>query len=126
MILGRLVGTVWATRKNPRLEKLKLVLVRPYLWHGAPHAVDHLVAVDRVGAREGQDVLVCMGLPGRWDAGDERAPVEASVMAIVDKTEIDAEALRDPARPFRLRADHPIDTLEITDRRSPPDRGAPL
>lgn len=122
MILGRLVGTVWATRKNPRLENLKLVVVRPYLWYGPSHPVDHLIAVDRVGAQEGQDVLVCMGLPGRLDAGDTRTPVEASVMAIVDRTEIDSDALNDAQRPFRLRTDHPITTLVLTQGRNTTDR----
>ncbi len=120
MILGRLVGTVWSTRKNPKLDDLKLVLVRPYLWHNPSHPVDHLVAIDRVGAQVGQDVLVCMGLPGRWDAGDPRTPVEAAVMAIVDRTEIDSDALNDPQRPFRLRPEHPISTLTVTGGHPPP------
>ena len=88
MILGTVIGTVWATRKNPRLEKLKLVVVRPKGWYDPTHDVDHLVAVDRLEARVGQDVVVCMGLPGRWDLGDDRAPVEASVAAIVDRVEM--------------------------------------
>ena len=83
MILGRLVGTVWATRKNPRLERFKLAIVRPYHWYNPPHDIDHIIAVDNVGAAPGQDVLVCLGQPGRWNAGDYRCPIEASVMGIV-------------------------------------------
>jgi len=87
MILGTVVGTVWATKKNPWLEDLKLVIVRPRCWYDPPHDVDHLVAVDRLEARAGQDVVVCMGLPARTDLGDRRYPVEAAVMAIVDRVE---------------------------------------
>ncbi len=113
MILGSVVGTVWATRKSQRLADLKMVIVRPYFWYRPSHAVDNLIAVDKVGAEEGQDVVVCMGAPGRWQAGDARTPIEASVMAIVDRTQIDASALTDPEIPFRLREDHPIATLEL-------------
>jgi ethanolamine utilization protein EutN len=88
MILGKVVGTVWATRKSPRLDRLKLVLVKPACWYQPSHDVDVLVAVDQVGARAGQDVLVCVGQPGRWMAGDQRCPIEASVCAIVDNIEL--------------------------------------
>jgi len=88
MILGTVVGTVWATKKNPWLGDLKLVIVRPKCWYGPAHDVDHLVAVDRIEARAGQDVVVCIGWPGRSDLGDDRYPVEASVMAIVDRVEL--------------------------------------
>lgn len=115
MILGRVIGTVWATRKNPRLERLKLAIIRPCCWYNPSHDIDHLVAVDQVGAERGQDVLVCVGQPGRWMAGSPYAPIEASVMAIVDKVEVAGEALTDPVVPFRLREDNPPGTLVITD-----------
>ncbi len=92
MILGTIVGTVWATKKNPWLEDLKLVVVRPRCWYDPAHDVDHFVAVDRLDARIGQDVVVCIGRPGRSDLGDYRYPVEASVAAIVDRVEIGAGA----------------------------------
>ena len=44
--------------------------------------------IDPVGAQVGQDVVVCMGLPARWAAGDVRYPVEASIAAIVDSVEL--------------------------------------
>jgi ethanolamine utilization protein EutN len=103
MILGRMVGTVWATRKNPRLGNLKLALVRPYFWYDPSHDVDHLVAVDQVGAEVGQDVIVCLGQPGRWAAGDFRCPIEASVAAIVDETRIARKSLSDAQARFALR-----------------------
>ncbi len=96
MILGTIVGTVWATRKNEWIDDLKLVVVKPRCWYDPAHDVDHLVAVDSLDARVGQDVVVCLGWPGRRELGDNRYPVEASVAAIVDRVEMGAgeEALK--------------------------------
>ncbi len=111
MILGRLVGTVWATRKNPRLENLKLAIVRPYFWYNPSHDCEHVIAVDQVGAEVGQDVLVCVGQPGRWAAGDSRCPVEASVMAIVDRVEIERGCENASTVPFALHEEFRPATL---------------
>lgn len=91
MILGRVVGEVWATRKHPALEGKKLLIVMPYLWYAPQHEVAHLVAVDPVGAGIGEDVVVCMGSPARWQLGGVNLPVEAAVCAIVDRTELAAD-----------------------------------
>ena len=88
MILGRVIGQLWATRKCERLGGTKLLIIQPLCWHRPDHDGDNLIAVDPVGAEVGQDVVVCMGLPARWAMGDTRYPVEASVAAIVDGVEI--------------------------------------
>lgn len=90
MILGKVIGSLWATRKDSRLEQMKLLLIRPACWYQPGHDTDLLVAVDEVGAQQGQDVLVCMGQPGRWMSGNPATPVEASVMAIVDEVRLAA------------------------------------
>ncbi len=84
MILGRVIGQLWATRKCERLDGCKLLIVQPLCWHLPDHDCDQLIVVDPVGAEVGQDVVVCMGLPARLELGDTRYPVEASVAAIVD------------------------------------------
>jgi len=97
MILGRVIGQVWATRKCKRLEGTKLLIVQPLCWHLPDHESDQLIAVDPVGAEVGQDVIVCMGLPARWAMGDTRYPVEASIAAIVDGVEMyEGSLLRKP------------------------------
>jgi ethanolamine utilization protein EutN len=101
MILGRVVGEVWATRKHPALDGRKLVIVAPYLWYAPSHEVGHLVAVDPVGAGPGEDVVVCMGDPARRILGSTSIPVEAAVAAIVDRTELAPPAERG-ARPLEL------------------------
>ncbi len=60
---------------------MKLLLVRPEKAYR--HYADHVIASDDVGAEVGQRVLVCMGAPGRWIAGDIRTPINASIAAIV-------------------------------------------
>jgi ethanolamine utilization protein EutN len=91
VILGRVVGEVWATRKHAALDGRKLLVVEPYLWYAPAHEVAHLVAVDPVGAGIGEDVVVCMGDPARRALGSTSMPVEASICAIVDKLELAAD-----------------------------------
>ena len=69
MILGRVVGEVWATKKHSALDGRKLLIIEPYLWYAPSHEVGHLVAVDAVGAGVGEDVVVCMGDPARRSLG---------------------------------------------------------
>jgi ethanolamine utilization protein EutN len=88
MILGRVVGEVWATRKHAHLDGRKLLVIAPYLWYDPPHEVGHLVAVDSVGAGIGEDVVVCLGDPARRALGNTSSPVEATVAAIVDRLEL--------------------------------------
>ncbi len=115
MILGRVVGNVWATRKSERLGNLKLAIVRPYCWYNPIVPTDHVVAADQVGAEVGQDVIVCIGQPGRWVSGDLRTPIEASIMAIVDETTIPLASFEDSKVPFSLRPDFKPTTLNITE-----------
>ncbi|MDB4964337.1 MAG: ethanolamine utilization protein EutN [Myxococcales bacterium] len=88
MILGRVVGEVWATQKHAALDGRKLLIIQPYLWYAPSHEVAHLVAVDAIGAGVGEDVVVCMGEPARRSLGSSSMPVEAAVCAIVDRVEL--------------------------------------
>src|SRR5437870_3428714 len=94
MILGRVVGEVWATRKHPALDGRKLLIIEPYLWYAPAHEAGHLVAVDPVGAGIGEDVVVCLGDPARRRLGSTSMPVEAAVAAIVDHVELAPEGER--------------------------------
>ena len=60
MILARIVGTVVATRKDPRLVSNKLMVARPMDPHGKAEG-SYLVAVDTVDAGVGETVLIVRG-----------------------------------------------------------------
>ena len=97
MILGRVVGRVWATRQDARLGGAKLLLVRPHGVYEPALATGHLVAVDDVDAGVGDDVIVALGRPARRAAGgrakagdDDNWPVDAAILGVVDRVEIDA------------------------------------
>jgi ethanolamine utilization protein EutN len=96
MILGRVVGEVWATRKHAALEGRKLLVIAPLLWYAPSHECGHLVAVDPVGAGVGEDVVVCLGDPARRSLGSTSTPIEAAVCAIVDRVELVPEGERGP------------------------------
>lgn len=111
MILGRVVGEVWATRKHPRLSGYKLLVIRPHCWYEPSHRVEHLVAIDpQVDAGMGDDVVVCMGEPPRWQSEGAAMPVEAAVMAVVDQCQIDESAFSGP-RPLKLPEGGPQDLI---------------
>jgi ethanolamine utilization protein EutN len=97
MILGRVVGEVWATRRDPRLARAKLLVVRPHAVYEPAFASRHLVATDDVHAGVGDEVIVCLGAPARWSVGGNDMPVDAAVLGVVDRVELaPAEALTAP------------------------------
>lgn len=88
MQLAKVVGTVVATRKEPSLEGLKLLLVRP-IDEGGKETGNHLVAADAVGAGPEEIVLIAAGSSARQTTMTDKRPVDAVVMAIVDTWSID-------------------------------------
>lgn len=86
MILARIVGTVVATRKDPRLVSSKLLLVRPVDPKGAIDG-GYLVAIDTVDAGVGETVLVVSGSSARMASGLKDCPVDAAIVGIIDSVE---------------------------------------
>jgi ethanolamine utilization protein EutN len=87
MLLGKIIGTVVATRKDPRLVSSKLLVVRPMDPRGKGDA-SSLVAVDTVDAGVGETVLVVSGSSARMASGLKDCPVDAAVIGIVDSIDI--------------------------------------
>ncbi len=87
MLLGKVVGTVVATRKEQELEGLTLLLVRGMDLEGKPTST-LVVAVDSVGAGVGEVVLYASGSSARQTTITKDRPVDATVMAIVDQLEV--------------------------------------
>ena len=88
MILGRVVGQVWATRRDARLSRARLLVIRPHGIYEPAFASGHLVAVDDVDAGIGDDVIVCLGAPARASAGGDDMPVDAAVLGVVDRVQL--------------------------------------
>jgi ethanolamine utilization protein EutN len=113
MFLGRVAGTVWSTVKWPEAKGLKLLLVRPYrLGDVAPGAPttggaaseptdDLVVCADTLATGPGDDVLVAFGHAARVAVSETLAPggkpdvpIDAAVVAVVDRVEIAGGAER--------------------------------
>lgn len=84
MRLGRVVGTVVATRKDPRLEGKKLLICRLVEPDGDDAGDEYLVAVDTVSAGFHEQVLVVQGSSARMSSGCQDIPVDAAIVGIVD------------------------------------------
>jgi ethanolamine utilization protein EutN len=87
MLLGKVVGTVVATRKDPRLVSNKLLVVRPIDPRGKAEG-NYLVAIDTVDAGVGETVLVVSGSSARMASGLKDCPVDAAIVGIIDEIEI--------------------------------------
>ncbi|MEE8142385.1 MAG: EutN/CcmL family microcompartment protein [Planctomycetota bacterium] len=87
MIYAQVVGTIWATRKDPMIEGLPLMLVERIDLDGKPLGTS-LIAVDTVSAGVGERVLVAQGSSARQTEKTRDRPVDAVIMAIVDNLEL--------------------------------------
>ena len=88
MILARVVGTVVATRKDPRLEGFKLLIVKPVSPEGKDEA-GYVVAVDTVSAGIGERVITVSGSSARMAVGCKDRPVDNAIVGIVDEVHLD-------------------------------------
>jgi microcompartment protein CcmK/EutM len=84
MQLGRVTGSVVASVKAPSLTGSKLLLVEDAGADGSPSGGAPFVAVDLVGAGEGELVLVTRGSPAARALESPGAPVDAVIVGIVD------------------------------------------
>jgi len=87
MRTGRILGTVVATRKDPRLEGMKLLVVQPVSPEGDDEGTP-LVAVDTVSAGAGETILIVTGSSARMTETTRDCPVDAAIVGIVDSVHI--------------------------------------
>jgi microcompartment protein CcmK/EutM len=88
MLLGRVTGTVVASRKEPLVEGWKMLVVRQVDAEGQDVG-GYVVAADAVGAGVGEMVLYASGSSARNTEATRDKPCDAVVMAIVDTWEVD-------------------------------------
>ena len=92
MFLARVIGTVWSTKKDEQLVGAKFLLVRE-LDLELNEKERFVVAVDSVGAGDGEVVLVATGSSSRMTSFTKDKPVDAVIMAIVDKLDVSVKEL---------------------------------
>ncbi|MDE0164711.1 MAG: EutN/CcmL family microcompartment protein [Bryobacterales bacterium] len=88
MLLARVVGTVVATRKDPRLEGRKLLVLR----HISPEGEElsgYVVAIDTVGAGFREKVIAVSGSSARMASGMKDSPVDTAIVGIIDELDLD-------------------------------------
>ena len=88
MILARVVGTVVATLKDPRLEGKKLLVLKPVSPDGKDEA-GYVVAVDTVSAGYRERVIAVAGSSARMAEGCSDKPIDTAIIGIVDDVRLD-------------------------------------
>ncbi|MFL6281924.1 MAG: EutN/CcmL family microcompartment protein [Pyrinomonadaceae bacterium] len=107
MFLAKVVGTVWSTKKTPDLEGVKFLIVHPIDLDKEP-TKNIVVVADRLGAGIGEVVLCAYGKAARSAVGNQEMSIEAAVVGIIDRMDIQEEMARsdeliDSARELRGR-----------------------
>ena len=90
MLLGRVAGTLVASRKEPRMDGLKLLVLAQIDIDGAETG-GYVVAADAVGAGVDEVVLYASGSSARQTEMTHERPCDAVIMAIVDTWEVSGE-----------------------------------
>jgi len=88
MVICKVIGHVWATKKEPNLEGLKLMVVQ----EDEPKTEKTYVAADVVGAGIGERVIVVSGSTARKAFGNDDIPADMAIVGIIDSVEINRKA----------------------------------
>lgn len=104
MFLARVEGSVVSTKKDPAMSGRKLLLVRPQLVDEKDptqfrNGQNTIIAVDSVGAGEGELVLFCQGSSARLAPNLKNAPVDAVIIGIVDTVDALGKIIYDAKTP---------------------------
>src|SRR2546429_5561758 len=103
MFLGKVVGTVWSTKKSPDLEGVRFLIVHPYDLDHEP--TKNVVGVaDRLGAGTGETGMCAYGKAARTAIGNQDMSIEAAVVGIGDRgdiTETPSDELTEAGLPLR-------------------------
>ncbi len=93
MKMGRVAGTVVATRKDPSLEGVKFLVIENLNTDLKPDG-GYVIAVDAVGAGAGEVVLYASGSSARQTDVTRDRPVDAVIMDILDSFDIHGKTTR--------------------------------
>ena len=90
MIVGKVVGTIVATRKDEKLQGKKLLIVR-IIDPVRDQTTGYQVSVDTVGAGAGENVILVGGSSARMATGLKDHPIDSAIVGIVDVMELSSE-----------------------------------
>jgi ethanolamine utilization protein EutN len=93
MFFAKVIGTVWATRKDEHLQSFKLQFIQPM---NAMREIvgDPIIAVDTVGAGPGETVFYITAREATIPLSVDMAPVDASIVGIIDRIDVGDEYLK--------------------------------
>ena len=93
MKIAKVLGNIWATRKEERLAPFKLLILQPI--NVIDNSLDDapMVAIDIIGAGVGETVIYVSGSSARSASGNTSNPIDASVVGIVDDFDIDTKVI---------------------------------
>src|SRR5262245_14785193 len=100
MFLGKVIGTVWSTKKSPDLEGVRFLIVHPYDLDHEP-TKNVVVVVDRLGEGAGETVMCAYGKAARTAMRNQVKSMEVAVVDMVDRvdlTDTGSDELREAAR----------------------------
>lgn len=83
MLLGKVIGTVWATRKYESLKSYKMQFVQP-INSDLEELGSPIIAVDTIGAGPGEIIFYATSSESVIAMDVDMAPVDASIVGIVD------------------------------------------
>lgn len=84
MIIGRVVGNLWATRKDEKLNGLKFLIVEKQI-NKDVFSEELIIAADNAGAGIGDEVLITTGSSARLSIENKVVPVDMVIVGIIDK-----------------------------------------
>ncbi|OIK06620.1 ethanolamine utilization protein EutN [Bacillus sp. MUM 116] len=90
MEMGTVIGNVWATRKEDELKGLKFLIVQPEMPNRTSAGMP-FIAVDRIGAGFGDQVLVTRGSAASNMSNDKKLPIDALVIGIIDSIDVETK-----------------------------------
>ena len=88
MEIGRVIGRLWATKKDEQLNGQKLLVLKMLLERGEEKP-ELVVAADIIGAGLGDMVLVVKGGSARYAVDNPNCPIDSAIIGIVDSIEVE-------------------------------------
>jgi Carbon dioxide concentrating mechanism/carboxysome shell protein len=93
MVVGKVVGTIVCTQKDTSLTGKKMLVIQPVNLYSLKNEGNPFVALDTVGAGQGEIVLVVGGSSARLADGFSKVAVDQSIIGILDSIEIEKNTI---------------------------------